>query len=70
MGSLSLEVAFEEPTLADGQVTLTWSGAGVLKESSELETWSDVTPQPAENTLTVTPGSEDTGKIYRISVGE
>jgi len=63
-------VVFEEPILADGQVTLTWSGPGVLQDSSDLESWSDVSPQPEENTFTASPGSEDGRKFYRIGAGE
>jgi hypothetical protein len=60
------EAEFEQPTLADGQVTLTWTGTGTLQESSDLTNWSDVSPQPTGNTLTVTP--EAGAKAYRIQV--
>jgi hypothetical protein len=62
------EAEFEQPTLADGQVTLTWTGTGTLQETTDLTNWTDVDPQPTGNTLTVTP--EAGVKAYRILVSE
>ena len=61
---------FNTPVLASGQVTITWNGAGILQEAAALtgkaSDWTDVTPQPGGNSITVTPAG--TSKFYRIRV--
>jgi hypothetical protein len=59
------EVQFDQPTFADGQITITWSGAGTLQEATAVTgPWSNVTPQPGANTFTApTTGN---GKFYRV----
>jgi hypothetical protein len=56
---------FASPTLNAGQLTLTWTGVGVLQESTDLETWADVPGNPGSG-FVVTPGA--TGyKFYRVT---
>jgi hypothetical protein len=41
---------------ANGQVLITWTGTGVLQSAAALPgAWSDVSPAPTGNSLTVTP---------------
>jgi hypothetical protein len=58
------EATFNLPTLADGQVTLSWEGSGTLQESTNLVDWTDSPDQ--SNPQTVAP--EGTIKAYRIQV--
>jgi hypothetical protein len=46
-------------------VVITWTGSGVLQSSDTLTTWTDVTPAPGGNSLTIslTPG---TMRLYRL----
>ena len=44
---------------------ITWSGPGTLQFSDNLSTWSDVTPAPVGNTLSV-PLTQGTMRIYRL----
>jgi hypothetical protein len=62
------EAEFVAPTIADGQVTLTWTGEGTLQESADLDAWDAVSPQPTGNTYTVTPEAGSPVKFYRIQV--
>ncbi len=64
----STEATFEAPTLSGGAVTLNWTGTGTLQESSDLTTWTDVSPQPTGGTYTVTPDAANPDKFYRILV--
>jgi hypothetical protein len=50
----------------NGQLTITWTGAGVLKESSDLKTWTAVTPQPPSGTFTVNVGTGAGAKFYGL----
>jgi hypothetical protein len=59
------EIEFAQPTFANGQLTLTWSGSGTLQEATAITgPWTAVNPQPAGATITV-PTTGD-GKFYRI----
>jgi len=54
---------------ADGSVTLTWTGMGVLQHSDSVGTganWTDVNPAPTGATFTVTKGSLGSQKFYRL----
>ena len=62
------EAEFNPPTIAGGQVTLTWTGAGTLQESANLIDWTAVDSQPAGQTFTVTPDGANPNKFYRILV--
>ncbi len=57
---------FNAPTLASGKVTLTWTGAGTLEESTDLKTWTAVPGNPVSG-FSVTPGAVDgETKLYRL----
>jgi hypothetical protein len=58
------EATFNAPTLANGQVTLSWEGTGTLQESTDLINWNTSANQA--NPQTVAP--EGTIKAYRIQV--
>ncbi len=55
---------FNPPTISGGQVTLSWTGAGTLQESTNLIDWSSSASQA--NPQTVTP--DGVVKAYRILV--
>jgi hypothetical protein len=56
---------FNQPTLAaNGEVTFTWTGSGVLEESSDLITWTPVGGNPGSG-LKVTPAA-GTHNFYRL----
>ncbi|MDB6036768.1 MAG: hypothetical protein JWM99_609, partial [Verrucomicrobiales bacterium] len=61
---------FNPPTLANGKVTITWNGTGVLQQTSALTgnpiPWTDVTPQPTGNSYSVTPGTAAGQMFYRL----
>jgi len=46
---------FEPPVLSGGHVTITWTGAGKLYQSTDLKTWTLVSSNPT-SPFTVTPG--------------
>jgi hypothetical protein len=55
---------FGPVTLSDGQITLTWSGAAVLEESTDLKTWQPIAGSPVNGyTCCPAPGH----KFYRLS---
>ncbi|HTI70428.1 MAG TPA: LamG-like jellyroll fold domain-containing protein [Candidatus Limnocylindria bacterium] len=55
---------FNLPTLAGGNVTLTWSGTGTLEESTDLATWTPVAGNPASGySVAVSTASQ---KFYRL----
>ena len=52
------DLMFLPPTLEGATLTLTWTGTGTLQQAEALSgnpssDWSDVTPQPPNNTHTV-----------------
>ena len=57
------QARFNAPVLAGGQVVISWTGTGVLEESSDLTTWTAVAGNPASPYQAATPG---TRKFYRI----
>jgi hypothetical protein len=63
--TLSTPAVFGPPTLSGGQLTITWTGTGVLQESSDLKNWTDVPGQP-NGSYTVPVGTAAGGKFYRI----
>ena len=51
---------------ANGQIAITWTGAGVLQAGAKLPSgWSDVSPAPTGNTYTVTPAAQ-TQQYFRL----
>ncbi len=55
---------FYPPVFSGGQVTLTWTGTGMLLESTDLINWTPVAGNPASPyTFTPGPGSM---KFYRV----
>jgi hypothetical protein len=60
------EVRFNPPTVDNGQVTLSWTSAGTLQESSNLIDWSTSANQA--NPQTVTPDGANPARFYRILV--
>ncbi|PYJ79382.1 MAG: hypothetical protein DME22_25530, partial [Verrucomicrobia bacterium] len=67
--TVSPQPKFDPPVISGNQVTISWTGAGILQEASNLTgnpaDWSNVNPQPAGNTFTVTVGATSR-KFYRI----
>jgi hypothetical protein len=62
---VSTPPVFGAPTVSGGQLTITWTGTGVLQESSDLKNWTDVSGQPTSPyTTPVTTGAG--GKYYSI----
>ena len=60
------EAEFNPPTISDGQVTLSWTGTGMLQESGNLVDWSNSANQA--NPQTITPDGANPAKFYRIQV--
>lgn len=63
VGSLSVST---EP---NGDVTISWTDPGVLQSAGVLgdpNAWSDVTPAPGGNTLTVTSAAQGNARFYRL----
>ena len=60
---------FNPPIISGSQVTITWTGSGLLQEAGSLtgnsSDWSNVNPQPSGNTFAATVGSASQ-KFYRI----
>lgn len=54
--------------LQDGSILITWTGTGVLESNDRLATtgWSDVTPAPVGNSLTIAPASQGQNRYYRL----
>lgn len=50
------------PVVANGQVTITWGGAGKLQQSDDLATWTDVPGNPASPYVTPATGR----KFFRL----
>jgi hypothetical protein len=55
---------FEPIVLANGQVVITWTGAGTLEESTDLSTWTAVAGNPT-SPYSVAPGTAAM-KFYRL----
>lgn len=54
---------------ANGDVNLSWTGSGILQSSTSLAagaTWSDVSPAPAGNTLTIQRAAQAGTVFYRL----
>ncbi len=54
---------------ANGDVTISWDGPGVLESSGDLgdpNGWSDVTPAPAGTSLTVSAAAQGNARFYRL----
>ena len=52
------------PVFAAGTISITWSGQGMLQESTDLNTWTPVAGNPASG-FSVTP-TAGTHKFYRL----
>ncbi len=55
---------FAAPSIHNGQLTITWTGSGILQESTDLRTWTAVSGSPV-GTFTVPVGTSG-AKFYRI----
>jgi hypothetical protein len=68
--SVAVGPKFNQPTVADGKVTITWTGTGVLQQTSTLSgnpiPWTDVAPQPSGNSYTVPAGTAAGQLFYRL----
>lgn len=63
VGSLSVARA------ANGDVTISWDGPGVLQSAGVLgdsSAWSNVTPAPAGQSLTVSAAGQGSARFYRL----
>ena len=49
-------------------IVISWTGSGVLESNDRLAAtgWSDVTPAPVGNSLTIPAGSQGQGRYYRL----
>lgn len=56
---------FTMPVLKNGQLTLTWTGSGILQESIDLRTWAPVNGNPV-GTYTFSPAAGPGNKFYRV----
>jgi hypothetical protein len=56
---------FSPPTIHNGQLTITWTGGGVLQESTDLHTWTAVSGNPA-SPYNVSIGATGGTKFYRV----
>jgi hypothetical protein len=56
---------FAPPIIQNGQVTITWTGAGTLEESTDLRNWTAVPGSPA-GSYTVSVGAGSGSKFYRV----
>ena len=55
--------AFTQVTMANGQVTIAWTGSATLQESTDLKTWTAVTGNPSGTYTVAASGSQ---KFYRL----
>jgi hypothetical protein len=55
---------FARPSLQNGQLTITWTGGGILQESTDLHTWT-VVPGSSASTYSVSIGTASS-KFYRV----
>jgi hypothetical protein len=58
--------ALSTPTLADGKVSVSWTGGGVLQESIDLKSWTNVPGNPA-SPFVITLGADSASKFYRVA---
>jgi hypothetical protein len=59
-----VEIEFDQPTFADGQISLSWTGNGRLEEAEAITgPWTAVQPQPSSPFTAPASGS---AKFYRI----
>jgi len=56
---------FTAPTFKNGQLTITWTGGGVLQESVDLRTWTVVAGNP-QGSFILTLGTGPGAKFYRV----
>lgn len=56
--------AFNVPTVAGGNVTISWTGTGRLQESADLKSWSNVDGNPASPYSV--PAASAAYKFYRL----
>jgi len=62
--TVSEPLQFTGASVANGQLTITWSGTGTLQESPDLQTWTPVSGQPV-GSYTV-PVSSTGNRFYRL----
>lgn len=55
---------FTQFSIQNGQLTMSWSGGGVLEESTDLKNWTPVSGAPA-GTYTIAVGTAAGAKFYR-----
>jgi hypothetical protein len=54
---------------ANGDMVVTWSGAGTLQSAASLvgpNNWTDVTPAPAGNSHTIPSAAQAAATYYRL----
>jgi hypothetical protein len=56
---------FSAPVVHNGKLTITWSGGGVLQESTDLRTWTPVSGNP-QGSFSVSVGAGSSSKFYRL----
>ncbi len=67
-GSAPTAGRFSSASVQNGNVSISWTGAGVLQSADSLTPadWKDVTPSPAGNSLTVAPSATAPARFYRL----
>ncbi len=66
-GSAPTAGRFTGASVQNGNVVISWTGGGVLQSTASLTpaSWTDVTPAPAGNSLTLPPSAE-ASRFYRL----
>jgi hypothetical protein len=56
-------------TAANGDITISWTGAGTLQSSENLGSganWTPVTPAPTGNSYTIVKSAQGNRRFYRV----
>jgi hypothetical protein len=57
---------FAPPVIQTGQINITWTGGGVLQESTDLHTWVPVAGNP-QGSFSIAVGTASGNKFYRVA---